>query len=104
MRQVRESEIERALREGVEALEGEAFKFVSTVAGVADRVVVLPYLPVYFVELKRPGGRLRMLQEKHRTWLLSVGHKYVLLDSHAEVAKWLAARAEDIAKRRGLYE
>ena len=52
------------------------FKFVSPGnVGVPDRVVVSKKGKVYFVELKRPGGRIRKLQtmciqklRNHNVW------------------------------------
>lgn len=104
MRDIRESDIERVFREGVEALDGKAWKFITTESGVADRVVVLPYLPVYFVELKRPTKQLGVLQARHRDWLIERGHRHAMLDTYEKVAAWLSERAQEIAKRKALYD
>jgi hypothetical protein len=104
MRAIRESVIEKMLREGVEALDGKAWKFTTTEAGVADRIVALPYLPVWFVELKRPKKQLAALQEKHKRWLLARGHRHAMLDTTQAVAHWLAERHQEIANRKRLYE
>ena len=47
----------------VKELGGVAYKFVSpSNRGVADRLVVLPQGVVWFVEVKKDGGRLSTLQ------------------------------------------
>ncbi len=47
----------------VKDIGGVAFKFVSpSNRGVADRLVVLPQGVVWFVEVKKEGGRLSTLQ------------------------------------------
>lgn len=47
------------------------FKFVSPGhAGVPDRIVISPKGRIYFVELKRPNGKLRKLQEWTRKRML----------------------------------
>jgi hypothetical protein len=58
-----ERDIERYLVRRVKELGGVAYKFVSpSNRGVADRLVVLPGGRVWFVEVKKDGGRLSTLQ------------------------------------------
>lgn len=53
---VKESDIETKLKEKVEALGGECFKFISPGnPGVPDRIVILNNY-TYFIECKRPEG------------------------------------------------
>lgn len=60
---MKESDIEAILVKEVKALGGRAYKFVSPGnSGVPDRIVVLPYGRVIFVELKTDQGRLTKLQ------------------------------------------
>ena len=99
----RESAIERELREGVEALNGKCYKFVSPgCSGVSDRIIVLPFIPVWFVETKRPGKELERLQELFRDEVVSRGQKHAMLDTTAKVAAWLAARHKEIARAKAL--
>lgn len=87
----RESTLERSFREGVEKLNGKALKFVSPgEAGVTDRIVIFPFIPVQFVELKKEGKPLEPLQVLFRDWLLERGQHHACLDTHAKVAAWLA--------------
>ena len=59
-----EAAIERKLVQGVKALGGRAYKFVSPGnTGVPDRMVILPGGRVVFVELKTERGRLSRVQE-----------------------------------------
>jgi hypothetical protein len=58
-----ESKIEQEFRLAVKRMGGAAYKFVSPGnSGVPDRLVVLPGGIIGFVELKRPGERLRKQQ------------------------------------------
>ena len=60
---MKESTIERKLVQGVKALGGRVYKFVSPGnAGVPDRMVVLPGGRITFVELKTETGRLSKVQ------------------------------------------
>lgn len=102
-RKPRESSVETLFRQGCEALGGKAYKFVSPgEAGVADRVVVLPFIPAEFVELKRDGKALEPLQILFRDFVIERGHPHAVLDSHKAVAAWLATKAQQIARRKRL--
>ncbi len=51
-------------------------------AGVPDRLVLLPKGKIYFVELKAPGKKLRPLQLKRKEQLESLGFKVYVIDSY----------------------
>lgn len=57
-----EREIEREFCAHVARRGGLALKFTSSVSGVPDRIVILKG-EVFFVELKRPSGKTRKLQD-----------------------------------------
>lgn len=58
-----ESEIEQKMKDAIEARGGLFIKFVSpSKRGVPDRIVITPNGRVYFVELKKEGGRLSPIQ------------------------------------------
>lgn len=60
---MRERDIERRLRKGVEDLGGLCWKLTSPAnRGVPDRLIIIPGY-VMFVEVKAPNGRLSALQE-----------------------------------------
>lgn len=77
-----ESEIESRLKLEVEKLGGLALKFVSPgMAGVPDRIVLMPNGKVVFVELKAPGKKMRPLQLKRKKQFEMLGFKVYLIDS-----------------------
>jgi Holliday junction resolvase len=60
---IRESTIERELVKRVQEVGGKAYKWVSPGnVGVPDRLVVLPYNTIAFVELKSPGNTTTEMQ------------------------------------------
>lgn len=60
---MKESQIEARLVQGVKALGGQAYKFVSPGnVGVPDRLVILPGGRILFAELKAEYGRLSRMQ------------------------------------------
>ena len=51
-----------------------ALKFVCPgLDGVPDRIVLLPNGKLAFIELKRPGGKMRKLQEKRKAQFEALG-------------------------------
>lgn len=87
---MREREIEEYLRLGVKRLGGIAFKFTSPGnAGVPDRLVVMPGNRIYFVELKRPGGKTSQLQDRQIGRLRDLGCKVFVIDSKEGADKFL---------------
>jgi hypothetical protein len=58
-----ESEIEQKMKDAVKEHGGLFIKFVSpSTRGVPDRIVITPSGRIYFVELKKEGGRLSPMQ------------------------------------------
>ena len=69
-----EKEIEDYLRRKVKDAGGIAYKFSSPARrGVPDRMVILPNGCVCFVEVKRKGGMLTMLQRTEIEQLRDLG-------------------------------
>ncbi len=84
-----EKEIEKNLRIAVVKIGGLALKFVSPgMAGVPDRLVLLPTGRIFFVELKRPGGKMRALQLKRKAQFEALGFKVVCIDSIEAVGRF----------------
>jgi len=84
-----ERDVEAYFRRAVEARGGVAFKFVSpSHRGVSDRIVCLQG-QTWFVELKRPGGRLMPLQKVFAAEMERLGQNYTVLSSHMEIDEWL---------------
>lgn len=85
-----EAEIERYFVKRVKALGGYAYKFRSvTQRGVADRIACMPNGEAWFVELKKPGGRLSALQEIFAEEMQHTKQHYVCLWSKDCVDEWL---------------
>ena len=83
---LREREVEAALVRAVRKRGGRALKFVSPgFDGVPDRIVLLMNGKFAFVELKRPGGKLRKLQEKRKSQLQELGFQVFCLDDKNEI-------------------
>lgn len=84
-----EKEIEVYLQKQVKKIGGWALKFVSPgCRGVPDRIVLLPGAVIVFVEVKRPGGKLRKLQEHICDKIRSFGFSVVCLDSKEKIDQW----------------
>ena len=85
-----EKEIEKYLVWHVEVAGGIAYKFASpSQRGVADRIVCLPNGDTWFVELKRPQGRLSELQKMFASEMQVLNQKYVCLWSKEMVDNWV---------------
>ena len=84
-----EKAVEAYFRKAVAAAGGVAFKFVSpSHRGVSDRIVCLQG-QTWFVELKRPGGRLSPLQRVFAAEMERLGQRYACLSSREEITEWL---------------
>ena len=85
-----ERDVEAYFRREVQRVGGVAFKFVSpSHRGVSDRIVCLQG-QTWFVELKRPGGRLSPLQRVFAAEMERLGQRYACLSSREEVDEWLS--------------
>ena len=61
---MREVVVEQRLVKGIKAQGGMCLKFISPgLRGVPDRIVVLPWNRIMFVETKAPTGQLSKFQE-----------------------------------------
>lgn len=87
---MRESEIEKYLREKVKRLGGKAYKFVSPgTQGVPDRMVCLPGGELFFAELKAPGQAPRPSQLYQINLLRRMGQRVEVIDSKEQVDRLL---------------
>lgn len=85
-----EKEIEAYFVRRVAAIGGKAYKFRSVnQRGVADRIACMPNGEAWFVELKKPGGRLSALQEIFAEEMASTKQHYACLWSKEDVDAWL---------------
>jgi VRR-NUC domain. len=81
-----ERDIETYLRDQVKKAGGKAYKFESPGNdGVPDRIVIFPDNRIYFIELKRPGGKPRPLQIKKMNELKKSGCTVGVIDTKEKV-------------------
>lgn len=85
-----EKKIENKLTMMVKKTGGIAVKFVSpSLAGIPDRLVLLPDGLIAFVELKAPGKSPRPLQLSRHRLLRSLGFKVYVIDDMNQIEKML---------------
>lgn len=89
---MREKNVETRLARAVKLMGGIAAKFVSPgLAGVPDRLVLLPGGHMAFVELKAPGKCPRPLQVKRKSQLEALGFSVYVIDSPEQIGGVLDA-------------
>ena len=87
---LREKQIEHSLVTATRKLGGLALKFVSpSFAGMPDRLVLLPDGKMAFVEVKAPGKKPRVLQEKRHGMLRALGFQVFVLDDASAIPELL---------------
>jgi len=85
-----EARIERRLKNKIKKMGGLAVKFTAPgMAGMPDRLILLPEGKVYFVELKKPGSKLEKLQQKRARDLRKLGFEVYCLDSDQAVDNFI---------------
>lgn len=78
---MREKITEQKLVQAAKKLGGIALKFTSpSMAGVPDRLILLPHGRIAFAELKATGKHLRPLQEKRKRQLEALGFRVFVID------------------------
>ena len=78
---MREKQVEKKLVEAVRKRGGLCLKFISPgLAGVPDRIVLLPGGHMAFAELKTPGGKPRPLQAVRGGQLRALGFRVYVID------------------------
>lgn len=81
-----EKQIEQSLIKAVKNMGGIAPKFVSPgFDGMPDRIVLLPYGVMVFVEVKAPGKKPRPLQVSRHGMLRRLGFKVYILDDMDQI-------------------
>ena len=83
---MREKYIEQKLVKAVKAAGGIAPKFISPgLAGMPDRLVLLPEGKIAFIEVKGYGIKPRPLQIKRHGMLRQLGFKVYVLDEQRQI-------------------
>lgn len=81
-----EKRIEKALIKEVKARGGLALKFVSSgFDGVPDRLILLAFGKIAFVEVKAPNKKPRKLQLLRHKQLMALGFKVYVLDDEKDI-------------------
>lgn len=85
----RESVVEKYLNEQVKARRGRTVKL--RMRGWPDRLVLLPRVPIFLVETKRPkGSRYEPLQLRIHTVIRNMGHTVHVAHTKEQVDQLLA--------------
>ncbi len=85
---MQENEIEKKLKNQVEAAHGLCLKFTSPGNnGVPDRIVLLPNGRIAFVETKAPGKKPRPLQLVRHEALRNLGFSVYVIDRMEQITK-----------------
>ena len=83
---MRESEIEKRLKNAIKMRDGLALKFVSpNFNGVPDRLLLLPEGKAAFAELKATGRKMRSLQIKRKRQLEALGFLVYCIDGIEQI-------------------
>lgn len=85
---MRESAVEKRLGQEVKSRGGWAIKFIPSVSGLPDRIVLLPGGRMFFVELKAPTGVVAAHQTVVHGKLSKLGFPVTVLSSVDEVLAW----------------
>lgn len=87
---MRESTLENFLKSEVKKRKGLAIKINSVgMAGLPDRMVLLPKGIMFFAELKRTGGKPRPLQTATHRILRNLGFKVYVIDTKEQAREVL---------------
>lgn len=87
---MREKEVEQKLVKAVKHNGGVCWKFTSPgTAGVPDRLILMPFGKLAFVEVKAPGEKPRPLQVSRMKLLKRLGFKVFVLDNPEDIEKIL---------------
>ena len=87
---MKEKTLERMLVRAVKNMGGLALKFVSPgMAGVPDRLVLLPDGKMAFAEMKAPGQKPRPLQGLRHEQLRDLGFRVYVIDGKEQIGGML---------------
>lgn len=98
---MKESVIERYLREEVIKREGLCIKLTPPPKGIPDRLVVLPYKFLAFVELKKPDGGVISALQRYFSRKLGLLHQlHYIITTKAEVDDLMHKWEEYMQRKR----
>ena len=90
-----EKQIERKLYDEVKKIDGMCLKQTG-MAGIPDRLVLLPDGKCAFVELKAPGEKPRKLQQIRMKQLKKLGFKCYVIDGVEQIKPMLEVIADGV--------
>ena len=90
-----EKQIERKLYDEVKKIDGMCLKQTG-MAGIPDRLVLLPDGKCAFVELKAPGEKPRKLQQIRMKQLKKLGFKCFVIDGVEQIKPMLEVTADGV--------
>lgn len=85
---MKETLVEKTLRVKVKERGGWAIKFLPSVSGLPDRIVLLPGGRILFIELKSPTGTVAPHQTVVHSRLRALGFEVLVLASPDAVREW----------------
>lgn len=88
---MRENRVETTLRVEVKARGGWAIKFLPSVSGLPDRIVLMPGGRIFFVELKSPTGTVAPHQTVIHRRLSDLGFEVLVLSHPDAVREWASS-------------
>jgi hypothetical protein len=93
-----EHQVEDLLRRRVKKHGGYCIKWVPVIAGLPDRLVLLPGGRIFLVELKAPHGRMRPVQVVWHRRFAKIGVPVVVLHSKPEVERWVDEQSRPVVQ------
>lgn len=81
--------LESKLRDKLRELKGEAIKFLPSLTGLPDRIVLMPYGRIWFVELKTTGKKPQPLQVWWKKRLEALGFQWRLIDDENSLTNFI---------------
>ncbi len=81
--------LEADLRKEVRQAKGEAIKFLPSLTGLPDRIVLMPLGHIWFVELKTTGKKPQPLQLWWKKRLEALGFEWRLIDDEASLRNFI---------------
>lgn len=98
---IRESQIDKYLKYRIESMGGLCYKLdIPNRRGVPDRLCILPRGGIYFVEVKRPDGKLRSCQNREISRLRKLEQEVWIVYSRDDVDELIEQIDRDLDNAR----
>lgn len=91
--------IEKNLKKGVEKLDGWCIKFWPlSLGGFPDRIILIPFSKIFFVELKSTGEQPEPLQKVQINRLRRMGFRVDVIDRQEQLNEYLKFLQSEVTK------